>query len=202
MYYSCKYCSCFKYVSCDARLCDIQVYIFLYDFSSVNRWVPILTLMIGITRITGDTLINIAARMHIAVLIVCRSDMHSSCTVSYSSTERFDMCHASSLLSSCCHMTEYWHRFDDVLCGWIVGVCCALYAMRMITLLPHKLAVMGAKQQLQRLADSNHSSINTNSNINGNSNSRAPLHQRPQQPKAFSNGDSNGHALTAAERNL
>jgi hypothetical protein len=105
------------------------------------------------------------------------------------------MCYASLLLCFCLKMTE-------VLRGWIVGAFCAIYAMRMIKLLPHKLAVMGAKQQLQRLADSNHNSINTNSNINGNSNSRAPLHQRPQQPKAFSNGDSNGHALTAAERNL
>jgi hypothetical protein len=106
-------------------------------------------------------------------------------------------------------MIEYWHRFDDVLCGWIVGVCCAIYAMSMITLLPHKLAVMGAKQQLQRLADSNHNSSangHSISNSISNSNSRAPLHQRLQQPKAFSNshsnGASNGHELTAAERNL
>eukprot|EP00953_Heterococcus_sp_UTEX-ZZ885_P030678 16194-Heterococcus_DN1.PRE.3 len=120
-------------------------------------------------------------------------------------------------LTYCMCDTDYWHRTDDVLAGWAVGCFGAVYAFYMITLLPHKLAVIDAKQQQERLASSNNANTN-NMNINNNSSEdtaavprrqaheiQQPLQQQRQQPVAFStstNGSGGAHELTTAEKNI
>jgi hypothetical protein len=116
--------------------------------------------------------------------------------------------------------TDYWHRTDDVLAGWAVGCFGAVYAFYMITLLPHKLAVIDARQQQERLASSSNSNNNINnmniSNNNSSENTAAvprrqaheiqqPLQQQRQLPVAVSagtNGSGGAHELTTAEKNI
>jgi hypothetical protein len=104
-----------------------------------------------------------------------------------------------------------------VLAGWAVGCFGAVYAFYMITLLPHKLAVIDARQQQERLASSNNANTN-NMNINNNSSEdtaavprrqaheiQQPLQQQRHQPVAFNtstNGSGGAHELTTAEKNI
>eukprot|EP00611_Tribonema_gayanum_P000172 TRINITY_DN1011_c0_g2_i1.p1 TRINITY_DN1011_c0_g2~~TRINITY_DN1011_c0_g2_i1.p1 ORF type:complete len:374 (-),score=139.21 TRINITY_DN1011_c0_g2_i1:659-1780(-) len=44
-----------------------------------------------------------------------------------------------TLLVGISRMRDYWHRPEDVLGGWIVGALCAVYAWRIVTLLPYAL---------------------------------------------------------------